>query len=147
MCSFKGLVSIAFCRDSVTHAVSSPSTNRIFINKRQQSAKNRNELQHLDVKEKRSAIVCSGGTVASVVYNVGFAGFSAQMLLHQRGFFFSFFFLFTLGRYWHRQVSSQLSLRHALYMCSSQTDERKMVGERDESMRGKKEEGKKRARK
>lgn len=47
--------------------------------------------------------------------------------------------LFTLGRYWHRQVSSQLSLHHALYMCSSQTDERKMVGERDESMGEKKE--------
>lgn len=59
-------------------------------------------------------------------------------------FFFSPTVLFTLGRYWHRQVSSQLSLHHALYMRSSQTDERKMVGERDESMRGKR---KKRGRK
>lgn len=48
--------------------------------------------------------------------------------------------LFTLGRYWHRQVSSQLSFHHALYMCSSQTDERKMVGERDESVGEKKKE-------
>lgn len=60
------------------------------------------------------------------------------MLLHWRGFF-SPTVLFTLGRYWHRQVSSQLSLHHALYMCSSQTDERGMVGERHESASGEKE--------
>lgn len=65
--------------------------------------------------------------------------FFVQMLLHWRGFPPPPTVLFTLGRYWHRQVSSQLSLHHALYMCSSQTDERKMVGERDESMGEKKE--------
>lgn len=70
--------------------------------------------------------------------NVGVGGFLGWMFLHWRGFSSTHRLVYT-GRYWHRQVSSQFPLHHALYMRSSQTDERKMVGEEDESMRGKKE--------
>lgn len=83
--------------------------------------------------------------------NVAFVGFrflrvffalrSNIAALGEDFFFFSSFpptVLFTLGRYWHRQVSSQLCLHHALYMRSSQTDERERGREWEREVAGEK---------